>query len=154
VRVLVTCVAALALGLVAGCGGGGDSGGSGGDRLSQSEFVSQANAICKDVNDRIDAVDAPTSVADLAEPTQKVKDIYDDGISKMQDINPPASAEDDFNEFIDISQQQSDRLSQIVDAAKAGDAAKVTQITNEGSTADKRSDTLATKMGLDECASN
>src|SRR3954454_24363649 len=61
------CVAVGALAF-AGCGGGssttttgasGASGTAGSTPLSQDEFVSQANAVCKDANDQIAALKAP-----------------------------------------------------------------------------------------------
>ena len=67
------CVAVGALAF-AGCGGGsststtgasGASGASGSTRLSQSDFVSQANAACKEGNDKIEALTALPSNPDL-----------------------------------------------------------------------------------------
>ncbi len=69
-------VALAAVALAAGCGGGGDGGG---DRLTAEEFVQQADAICADANEQIDALGEPQSMEELATMAAEALSISEQG---------------------------------------------------------------------------
>ncbi len=88
-------VAALA---VAGCGGGDDNSttgtsgatGASGAALSEQEFVSQANAACKEANDKIAALKAPTDLPSTADFASQAESIDNDVYAKLAALTPPS----------------------------------------------------------------
>jgi hypothetical protein len=155
------CVAVGSL-AVAGCGGGSDSsttgasgtsGAAGSTPLSQDEFVSQANAACKDANDQIVALKAPASTvtAQAATVSQEIP-IINSSLSKLTAITPPADLQSKYSQWLSEAKQQVSLATQLVDAAKANDTAKVQAIGQQlGANSDKNN-ALARDLGLTECA--
>ena len=124
------CVAVGALAL-AGCGGGssttatgasGASGASGSAPLSQSEFVSQANAVCKEGNTKIEA------------------------------LTPPSNLQSDWDKLIADAKKKEALAQKTLADAKANDTsafnADIQQIQALGGSGDA----LASSIGLTECA--
>jgi hypothetical protein len=149
-RVPLRLAAVAAALLLAGCGGGG---GGGGDQLTHEELGSSANKICNDGNDKVQELDQPQTLDELATYSDDVKQIADeDVIPKMKELEPPDEDADALREYIGILEEQSGRLSDVTDAAKAGDQDKVNDLGRDISEAEKRSDVLARSFGADDCA--
>jgi hypothetical protein len=158
-RVVVVLAAAAAL-AIAGCGDDDDttdtSGASGatgvsGTALSEDEFVSRANAICADANSRIEGLQAPTddpqSIADFA---QEGLAIVEPALGEFRAIVPPADLQDRWDEFLQHAEQQIELEKQLQTAAEAGDVQEVKQLVAQ--LGENEDDSLATGLGLDECA--
>jgi hypothetical protein len=146
--------------LVAGCGGGsssttGASGASGatgasGAVLSQQEFVSQADAICKDSNDKTAALTKPTSMAELATVAGQEITIANDTLAQLQALTPPSDVQAKYSQYLSDGAAQISVAGDLQAAAQAGDTAKVTQI---GQRLKANSpDPEAAALGLSECA--
>ncbi len=140
---VTVCVSAvLTLGLLAGCGGGGDD-----------DFVSQANGVCKDANEQINAIDTPKNISGLADYAGQIEPIVADAIDQIKDLTPPEDQVSDVDAWVALLEQQ---------ASVIGDAQKKAQVDPQGALAllkqneklDKEGDAAAKKLGLDECASN
>ena len=151
--VAVGCLAAMA-----GCGGGGSStssgasgasGVSGATPLSQDEFVSQADAVCKDVNDQVAALPKPSSTADLASVTQQIIDLTDQNLPKLEAITPPENLQAKFDQYVAAIKAQESTASDLAAAAKAGDTAKLQQLA--GKLKASSPDPIAKDLGLTEC---
>src|SRR5690349_790221 len=132
-------VAAFAL---AGCGGDDDttdttagaSGASGvsGTALTEDEFTSQVNGICGDVNDQIEALQAPTNdPQSLADFAQEGLDIVEPAFEQFQAITPPADLQSQWDEFLSHAQKQIDLEKQLQSAAAAGDIQQVKELAAE-----------------------
>ena len=137
--------------MLAGCGGDGGDGGNGG-ALTSDELAAQANAICADTEEQIDAIEAPQTLEQLADSTEQVQEIFDAGLADLRELEPPADLQADFDEFISVNEEQSARLGEVVEAARANDEERVAQIAEEGEQAETRSDELARAFGAEECA--
>jgi hypothetical protein len=136
--------------LLAGCGGGG---GGGGDQLTHEELGASANKICNDGNDKVKNLDQPQTLEELATYSEDVKKVADDEvIPRMKDLKAPDEDADALAEYIGILEEQSGRLDDVTDAAKAGDEDKVNELGRDISEAEKRSDALARSFGADDCA--
>jgi hypothetical protein len=131
---------ALALGLVtAGCGGSDDS-------LSHDEFVTQADKICADGNEDIEAAigeigDAPTEDDIAAYITDTLVPNIQDQHDAIEDLN----ASDDDQDAVD------DMLSALQDGIDAleDDPAAITSDSDVFSDANAAAD----ELGLSECGS-
>ena len=102
---LLVAVSACALLALAGCG---DDGGSESEELSRSEFIEQADAICKESNERIEA--AEDDFADPESPTQEeIETAVDDilipelrsQLEDLRDLEPPAEDADEVDAIND-----------------------------------------------------
>jgi hypothetical protein len=92
---------AVAVALLAGCGGssGSGSGGNGGSRnsgppLSVSAWKQKVNSICASVTTRSKAVPTPSSPADLQGYLKKLQTIGNSEIAQLKTVNPPAKYAD------------------------------------------------------------
>jgi hypothetical protein len=114
---------AAALAAVAVLAGCGDSN----KQLSYSDFISQANTICREGN------------AELAKAGQNsdLGKILDKYLKKFEDLKPPDKLKPDYDEFVAITQQQVDKLN-----AKDVDGANALG---------PKSNEVASRMGTAEC---
>jgi hypothetical protein len=133
--------------LLAACGGGGGS-----SRLSKSEFDAKANAICDEYLKKIDAVPQPSGTKGIVSYIDKVLPILEEGVGKLDDLNPPKDIEPTVAEWLSIQHQEVDAAKKLKTAAEKGDLAEVTKIAQDTQATDKRGNQLAKQIGADTCA--
>jgi hypothetical protein len=155
-RALTTLFAVAAL-AVAGCGGGSNNSSSGSSNgssqtLSKADFQKQANAICKGVNDKVNALDTPTGFEDVGPYADKVIAITDDAVSKLKALKPPSDLQDDWNSWLGYADGLHTTAQELKDAAAKKDQAALKAAGEEASARDKKSDPIAKRLGLDTCA--
>ena len=160
---IIGCVAAASL-AVAGCGGGsststtgasGASGASGSAPLSQSEFVSQANAVCKEQNDKVAALKAPTATSSVQDQIPTLEQniaIANDSYTKLSAITPPSNLQAKYSAYLSDGKGQIALANQLLDAAKANDTNKLQQIAAKINAGRAQTDSEAKALGLTECA--
>ena len=161
IAVVAGCIAVAAL-LVAGCGGGsssttgasGASGASGSAPLSKEEFVSQANAICADTNDQIEALEAPPQGASVQEVvpllTQELA-IARDSAAKLEELTPPGELQAERDKLVANTNKEEALAVKIVAAAKANDADQAQSLGQQLDALDKQDNGIANSIGLTEC---
>jgi hypothetical protein len=135
---------ALAL-LAAGCGGGDD-------RLSEEEFRERANAVCADYDRQVEKLGEPSSVDEVEDFAAKAADLTRRGVGELRELEPPDELQPDYDRFLAEGQtvvELSDRLER---AARDRDAEELQKILREAQASDRRSDQIAKRLGLDECA--
>jgi hypothetical protein len=157
------CVAVGALAF-AGCGGGsststtgasGASGASGSTPLSQSDFVSQANAVCKEANDKVAALKAPTATSSIQDQIPSLEQniaIGNDLYTKLSAITPPSDLQAKYAAYLSDGKGQIALANQVLDAAKANDTSKVQQIAAKINAGNAQNNSEAKALGLTECA--
>ena len=132
---------------VAGCGGGG----GGGDRLSQAEFVAQADTICQEYEAKLDALGQPQNEEQLAEFADKAIPIAKDGREKLGELNPPENQEETYDRWLEQGDRAIEIVEELRDAAEDGDRAEIQRIAQEAERADRESNALADQLGFKEC---
>jgi len=138
----------LALGLVvAGCDGGGD----GGERLSKAEFISQADAICRKYEARLDALGQPTNVSDLRSFADKALPIAREGREELGRLEPPAGLEDTYDSWLEHGDEAIEIVERLRDAAAENDQAEIQQIARDAEETDRESNRLAAEIGFEQC---
>jgi hypothetical protein len=156
------CIAVGAL-AVAGCGGGststtgasGASGVAGTTPLSQSEFVSQANAACKESNGKVAALKAPTATSSIQDQIPTLEQditIANDTYTKLSAITPPSNLQAKYTAYLSDGKGQIAFANQLLDAAKANDTSKLQQIATKLNAGKAQTDSEAKALGLTECA--
>jgi len=150
---------AVATMAVAGCGGGdnsttgasGATGASGGAPLSQQDFVSQGNAICKDANDKIAALKPPTSdLSSVSAFAAQGLAIDNEIYARFAALTPPSDLQAKYSAFLSDAKTQIGQIGELKDAADAGDSQKVQDISDQIS--NNSLDAQAEELGLTECA--
>ena len=137
--------------VLAGCGGGdGDDGG--GTALTKDEFVAQADAICKEYEEKLNALGTPQSQEELAEFADRSVPIAEEGQSKLEELTPPAGLQDAYDEWLAQGDNAVDIVQRLERAAQEGDEQEIQQIAAEAQTADERSKELATQLGFQDCS--
>lgn len=137
---------ALVAVLAAGCGGGGSK------ALSKEEYGSQLNKICQDANADRKKAGTISSPADVVKKGPKLLAAFDRLISRAEKLKPPDEIKTDTDKVLSEAKQLRDLVSQVIDAAKANDVAKVVQLGAEGDALTKDLDALGTKLGAPACA--
>jgi hypothetical protein len=142
-----------AIGLVAfGAGCGGDD--NGGGRLSQDEFQTQANAICKEFEAKVEALPEPQNAAELADYADQAKEIFAEGLGRLRDLQPPEDAQADYDAFLDNGEKAAGRLDELVEAARTGDEAALNRVVEQADKEDAEADRMAQRVGLTDCAND
>lgn len=145
-RLTLLLLAALA----AGCGGGG--GGGSGERLTRADWVAAADAVCRELKERLDDLGEPGDLADLAKLTGKALPIVEDELGRLRELRPPAELQAEVNAWLATGDESLETLRAVGKAADQGDLAAVSRIGAEAQRNEQRSDRLARGLGLTDCA--
>jgi hypothetical protein len=155
-----TTVGAITL---AGCGGGGTSTGAstaagasrmpGTTPLSQHEFVSKANAACKDYNRKYQALKAPSnSTRSIAAFGARVIPLMDDTYAKLSALRPPTDLRARYRQYQSDAKKQIAFANDVESAAKLHDAGLTHYVAHKGQAHKARLDSEARALSLTECA--
>lgn len=157
---LLVPLAAL-LALAAGCGGDG-----GGGRLTKEELITQADAICREYDAKIEAearnlpqVDptaANTSDEDLrkfGEGIPKIVGIARDQVSELRDLSPPEDFEAGYEETMDELDEAIDELDEAGEAMRDLDRDGVKSHLAASEAKSDEADERAREYGFKECGS-
>jgi SMC interacting uncharacterized protein involved in chromosome segregation len=157
----------FALAMLVGCGGddgGGGGGGGGGDEMSQEEFVSEANKICREGSEKINAksqeiqkkiqeagADVEAQQKALAEVLEETAEEYDPYLDRLGDLNPPEDIQADWDKFIDGINKAFDLIPELADATRDGDQEKLQGLTDDFTKIAEDTRPFASKYKLDDC---
>ena len=137
---------AVALGLLAaGCGGGGG--------LAREEYSAKLNAICEQVSADQRAVGQPTSLKELASRGPRLVAILDRALDEVRDLKPPKAFRVAHKRFVALAEELNTKLLDLIEAAKANDQAKASQLSSAIDVLDSQSEAIArTQLGAPSCA--
>jgi predicted small secreted protein len=125
-RVLILLVALLAL-IVAGCGGGSDSG-SGTSKEQYGKEIQQAGqTLQKTFADISDQTGSATSSKQIGDRLDKGATALDDAAKKFGDITPPEEAKAAHQKLVDGLSELADVFRKGADAARKNDTASLTK---------------------------
>ena len=132
---------------VAACGGGDDG-------LTREELVSQADAICVEFERKIDELEEPESIEALARFAREARPIFEDGLDRLRELEPPEDLQVTYDRWIATGDETAKLFGELGRAAADGDEAEVNRILERTGELDTRSDRLARRIGLQECAND
>ncbi len=138
---------ALIVAFLAGCGGGG-----GGERLTKEQFLEQADAICADFEAKLDELPDPQNLEELIALAGEAQPIAAEGVARVRALNPPEELEADVDAWLDLNEENVQRIEDLREAGEAGDEERVREIATGGSENEQKADALAKKIGLSDCA--
>jgi hypothetical protein len=135
----------VAAALAAGCGGGSAP-------LSQAEFATKGNAICRDLYRKLKAMPEPTDGDSLASTMERARGHTEDAIGALDELEPPAAARASFDEFLARVRDEVELMQDVQNAAEANDLPKALREANRGTKLDEQANAAAAKAGLRVCA--
>jgi sugar-specific transcriptional regulator TrmB len=145
-RIVVLAVTAL---FVAGC--------SGSSRLSRSEFVQRANAVCTKYEAKVTRAMAginPGDQTQLAGAIDKALPVIREGNDELRALEPPEDLQERFDRWLRIADDEVAAATQLRDGLKKDDAKAVQRAFQKLQASDAAQDTVARKgLGLTRCAS-
>jgi hypothetical protein len=143
----VALAGVLALVLAAaGCGGGGSK------TLSKAEYGAQLERICADYNAEVKKIGQPSSLAELGQKGPKLLDQFRAAVGKAEKLKAPAELKANADKFVSEAKQLIGVLSDLIDAAKKNDTAKITALGGKATALSKDSNTLSKSLGAPACA--
>jgi hypothetical protein len=103
----------IVLVLAAGCGGGDD-------RLSREEFVSEAEQVCDDFDQRVNEVDEPQNADDVERYVNEVRPVVEDGLNDLRGLQPPEEFEEQWDELMAANDAGLEALDDLAQAGANG----------------------------------
>lgn len=155
---LALALSALGALLLAACGGGG------GDTtdttaakppeeapaaLSQTELITQGDAICAEVNSAVGSVGS--SAADSSTSAEQVSNLYVNMITSIKDLGAPREKSTQYDEFAAAADELAKAEGEVKLAAERGDQAALPEAEAKASTALEGFQSAATAYGFEAC---
>jgi chromosome segregation ATPase len=139
----------MAIALVAGCGGGG-----GGTRLTKEEYASKADAICGKYNRQVRDLSNPQNLSELEKVADQTLSILANAITDLKKLKPPASEQAKADQWLSQVENLKEDLTEIRDGAKDQDMKAVQAVLPKAEEHNRRSNALATELGMTVCNSD
>lgn len=164
VRKLVAPMAVLVL-VLAGCSDSGDDEvdtGSGdttattasGGAVALADWIEQADAVCADFNDQMDALGEPESEDEFASFLAQAEEYFNQEREALAALGLPDEKADQVEEALGLLDQQAEIVAEARSQAEDGDLEAVFTTMDEGSQLNDQADALAAEIGLTECGSS
>lgn len=126
--------------------------GCGSSRPSRADFLKQANAICKRVDDQLAAVGQVKSAADVRRVGPGVIAAEQRGLAQLRALRPPPALSRDWQRLLGDLGQISANAGQLLAAAGSNDTATAQRVATASAQVQADITSLATSDGLTECA--
>lgn len=151
---LALTILALAL---AGCGSSDSSNGGSDDAaapepLTKTELIAQADAICKEMQTKIDAIKEPESIDQLANAIDEQIELSGPAIKELQALTPPENLATQYESWTDKLDQLQTETEKIRDAAKSGSEEQVNEIVSGAESINTEADKIGKEIGFKVCA--
>lgn len=140
---------AAAAAALAGCGGSGDDGE---ERLTKAEWIAKADALCKQSFAAAEVVPQPGSPEQFDEYLAKVLAISRRFDPKFAALEAPEGDEEIVQNLIRLNEEGTLLLTNLLEAVRAQNVAKVERIVEQGTTNAKEFAAAARAYGSKECA--
>jgi hypothetical protein len=154
---------AFSLAVITGCGGGDDAGSDGGEGTTRKQFVADANAICREGEQKIDeitsqgqqeieegssAAERRDVVGDLLEQTAKEYRPY---LDRLRQLDPPEDIADEWSDFTAGITEAFDLIPELADATRDNDEQKLSELSGRFTDIAEDTRPFAERTGLDDC---
>jgi hypothetical protein len=148
---------ALALALLAGCGGDDDA------TPSKEQFVADANRICREgardvagrtgeLRTKLRNADSPAEQQKVvAETLEETAAEYRPYLDRLRDLEPPETLSDDWARFMDGIGEAFDLFPQLADAYRDADREKLSDLTTRFTKIASDTRPFAQENGLADC---
>jgi hypothetical protein len=123
----------------------------GGD--DKDDFVSDADDICKEAEDKVDELDRPSTVDEVPAYVDEANEIGEDTKAELEDLDPPTDVEDDFNNFLDNVDEGIELLEELKAAAERGDEQAIAEFDDDPrvNELNEENEQIAEDIGFEQC---
>jgi len=121
-------------------------GSSGPKTLSEDDFVSQMNAVCKKADRALKKLD-PSDKSFFSDGT----DIIDTGLEEFGKLKPPKSLKSDFDDYVANLEDTQTQIEKLGKAVKKGDNAAAQKASDKLDSLNSDNNDLADSIGADRC---
>ena len=148
-------ILALALPVLAGCGGG--------DGSSTDDFVADANRICREGESKIqevtreeqEAAGNPESLEEqrqaVATVLERTAEAYEPYMERLRALEPPPDLEENWTSFLDGVERAFDLIPELAEATRAADREKLTELSEDFTQIAGETRPFAEDNRLDDC---
>ena len=136
-----------------GCGGGSSSGGTTVSALTAAQWREQADAICKDISTRQDALPEPAGSSEVQAYLEKILPLGQEQVNRVRALVPPAELQSLQSQAIANLEEAISVVQKAIDRIKGGEDPEkvVSELTPEIERISAEGDRLASEAGLKEC---
>lgn len=168
-RLVLLLPLVLALLLAAGCGGGDDtaaetSASDGGEPLSKSEWIEQADAICAGTDAETDELEAeieeleggPEDVEALAQLAGILRaggEVIRNQVNQLRELEPPADDEETIDEMLSTVEANAALAESMADSLESGEIEEFEGTNEEADANNTTAKQMAEDYGLEVCGS-
>jgi hypothetical protein len=145
-RLLLIVAAFVAFaGVLAACGG-----------KDKDDVISEADKICQEAQEDIDDIEADiegtSDTGQIADSIRESEDRIDEAIDDLKALDVPDDGKDDWDEFIEKSEEQVGLAGDLADAVEANDSTRIQELGDQADEIEEEGDQAAEDYGLDDCA--
>jgi hypothetical protein len=121
--------------------------------LELAEWASQADGICAEAGEQLDALGEPSDAEDLIEMLPDAIEISSGELEELEALGLPAESADSAEELLSVARQRIDLLQQMHDDIDGGadPEAVFTEVNTEVEALSSQASDLADDLGLEEC---
>lgn len=155
-RSIAAALAAASILVAAGCGGSKTS-----DKpatqttaaLTADQFRQQADAVCADIDVKVEALGEPSSEADIVPFLEKGLAVQAEQLTRLRALTPPAELKAAYDVALGLLQQQTDTITQAKDRIAGGEAATtvLAELSPKLDDLETQAKQKAAELGLTKC---
>jgi hypothetical protein len=142
---------------VAGCGGD--------DGVSKADFIRRADAICREGNAKVRALqddiaaaqrssDQRRVYAELARLTARSAQLSSPYVARLDALDTPAGDRDELKAWVAGARRQLDAVRRMSTAFRAGDDARIATLAEQVDALASRTNAFARRYGMTDCANS
>jgi hypothetical protein len=146
--IAISVAGLIAVTASAGCGGP--------QKVSAAELDQKGDAICRELQQKFDEVQArpPANASAAAGQTKDLVSASEDADSKLHDMQPPEPLQEPYKIYLDARDRAVDQLKRGEDAAKSQDSSAYVAAQQAVVQTAPRRKQLAESLGFRVCSSN
>lgn len=155
-RSIAAALAAASILVAAGCGGSKTS-----DKpatqttaaLTADQFRQQADAVCADIDVKVEALGEPSSEADIVPFLEKGLAVQNEQLTRLRALTPPSELKAAYDVALGLLQQQTDTITQAKDRIAGGEAAAtvLAELSPKLDDLETQAKQKAAELGLTKC---
>jgi hypothetical protein len=145
----ISTASLLAVLVLTGCGGGGNSGSKGGDLKT---FTAGASKICKSQTAQLQALPSPKKTADLSPYLDKLSAFTHVSRDNLGKLDPPSDKKAAFDAYLAALDSQLAKFDKAKETAKSGDTAGAVAMLKAAEPSGRGVKAKAGALGLTDCA--
>ena len=121
------------------------------DRLTKAEYIEQADAICKDLNEETASLQQPQSKEEFEEFARHAVRKTKEAVSELRDLNPPREDEDLIRRWLEKTEQAVELLPEMQEALEENDLDRVNELGTQIQAAAGEVRRIAEEYGFKRC---